>query len=440
MAEPLPGAPSTQLVAWGIDHHRTPVEIRERLACTGDEAQVLARRLCALPGVAEAVVLSTCNRLECYLGGAAEDAVITSAICELRGIDPQLLAGRIYVRRADEGVRHLFRVAGGLESLVVGEDQVVHQVKDAYEAARAASLAGPVLHPLFQRALSIAKEVRTQTAVGRHKLSVASVAVDLARHVHGDLASARLLLIGAGETAELTVKYLREQGVRAIGVINRSQERAARLAEIAEARMFPWSELVAAIACHDIVVSSTSARGVVVWALVVRAAQRLRRGRAALLFVDLAVPRDIDPAVGALADAYLYNIDHLESVVAANRELRQEEVAAAAALVDTAVAAHREAVAGSAQNELLSRIAAYFQEVVATEEARLAGKLGIGADDQRRRADLRYGLERVAGKLSHQPLAYLRAHPGDPAAEAQVRALLGLGGENADPTRLPRQA
>ncbi len=254
--------------------------------------------------------------------------------------------------------------------------------------------------------------------------------------------AARLLLIGAGETAELTVRYLREQGVRAIGVINRGQERAARLAEAADARVYAWGELVAAISAHDIVVSSTSAPSLVVSAQDVRAAQRQRRGRAALLFVDLAVPRDIDPAVGALADAYLYNIDHLESVVAANRQLRQEEVAAADALVDAAVAAHREALAGSAQNALLARIATYFQQVVAAEEARLAGKLGIDADDQRRRADLRYGLERVAGKLSHQLMAYLRAHPGDPAAEAQVRAVLGLGAEDAgeDPAQLPRQA
>lgn len=434
MAEPAPdGGPA--VVVWGIDHHRTPVAIRERLACSEQEAIQLAQELTRLPGVAEAVVLSTCNRLECYLGGTPDPGRLTQCIAQWRGLEIDAFARDAYRHEGRAGVRHCFRVAAGLESLVLGEDQIVAQVRSAYEQARAAGLAGILLHPLFQRALAIAKDVRSQTGLGRHKLSVASVAVDLAKHVHGDLAGARLLLIGAGEIAELTVRYLREHGVRRISVVNRSAPRAEALAQSCGGTAYRWEQLPEALAGCDIVVSSTAAPTAILTAAEVKTA--MRRPRGPLLLIDVAVPRDIDPAVAHLADVFLYNIDHLESVVAANRALRQEEVAAAAALVDAAVAAHCQALAGSPQQQLLAQIAAYFEAVVASEEARLAGKLGL-VQDQRRRADLRYGLDRVASKLSHQVLSYLRAHPGDAEAERQVRALLGL--DAIEPAERVREA
>jgi glutamyl-tRNA reductase len=417
MAEPA-------LAAWGIDHHRTPVEIRERLAVRDEEAQALAREFAQLPGVAEAVVLSTCNRLECYLSGDVTDAVITGAIAQSRSIAPQLLQAHRYFHQGRGCVRHLFRVVSGLESLILGEDQIVHQVKDAYEAAHRAHLVGANLHPLFQRALGVGKEVRTETALGRHKLSVASVAVDLARHVHGDLSNARLLVIGAGEIAELTMRYLQEQGVRRISVVNRSHERALALAAPYQATVYPWEHLVEALCEHDTIISSTSASHVVVTESDIRLARRRHRGP--LLVIDLAVPRDIDPQVGSLADVFLYNIDHLESVVAANRELRTEEIMAAAAVVDANVSAYCTA-ANPQQHQLARQVASYFRDVVAAEEARLAGKLELATDP--RRAELRYGLERVANKLQHQVLAWIRAHPGEPGAEALIRELLALPGD-----------
>ncbi|MBA2482807.1 MAG: glutamyl-tRNA reductase, partial [Planctomycetes bacterium] len=290
---------------WGVDHHRTPVDIRERFALGVEAAGALAERLSGLPGVGEAVVLSTCNRLECYIGGAVDRPLVTALIAEGQGIDAALIDRHSYWHAGRDGIRHLFRVVGGLESLVLGEDQIVRQVKSAYEWSLSHRLTGPLLNPLFQRALSVGKVVRTDTALGRHKLSVASVAVDLARHIHGDLGDARLLVIGAGEIAEVAVKYLIEQGVRHIGIVNRSQERASALAESAGARSYPWSELSLALASHDIVVSSTSAPHHVVSEADVRGIAR--RGRRSLLFIDLAVPRDIDPRVAHLSDVYLYN-------------------------------------------------------------------------------------------------------------------------------------
>ncbi len=411
------GAGGWQIAAWGVDHHRTPVEIRERLAVDADAAVGLARALVSVPGVGESVVLSTCNRLECYVGGSVERARVAAAVADFQGLDPALVEAHSYWHAGPSCVRHLFRVVGGLESLVLGEDQIVRQVKDAYERSRAQRLAGSALNPLFQRALSVGKEVRSDTDIGKHKLSVASVAVDLARHVHGDLGAARLLVLGAGEVAELAVRYLLEHGVRHLGIVNRNQERALAIAE--SAHVFPWSELAEALATHDIVVSSTAAPHHVVSEADVRAA--LKRRRRPLLFIDLAVPRDIDPKVAQIADVYLYNIDHLESVVASNRQLRVEEFAAAEAVVESSVAGYL-AEERPDQDALFAHVSRYFADIVAAEEARLAAKLGVVAQ----RGDLRYGLERVANKLQHQVLAYLREHPGDAVAEGAVRRMLGL--------------
>src|SRR4051812_9391967 len=303
--EPTAGPPPSVGV-WGIDHHRTPVAVRERLAPSAEASAKLARALAALPGVSEAVGLSGCTRLECYVGGAVDETRVGAAVAEFHAVDPALAAGHRYWRAGEACVRHLFRVVSGLESLVVGEDQIVRQVKDAYDGACNAGTAGAALPPLFQRALAVGKEVRTDTAIGRHKLSVASVAVDLARHVHGDLSTARLLVLGAGEIAELTVRYLLEHGVRHIGIVNRANERALALAELAQARIWPWAELAEALATHDIVVASTAAPHAVVTEHDVRAA--LKRGRRPLTFLDLAVPRDVEPSVAHLSDVYLYNI------------------------------------------------------------------------------------------------------------------------------------
>ncbi|MBA3709886.1 MAG: glutamyl-tRNA reductase, partial [Planctomycetes bacterium] len=346
------------------------------------------------------------------------------AIAEFQGVEPSVVERHCYWHAGQAGVRHLFRVVAGLESLVLGEDQIVRQAKEAYDWALAQRFAGPLLNPLFQRAFSVGKDVRTDTALGKHKLSIASVAVDLARHIHGDLSDARLLVLGAGEMAELAVTYLMEHGVRHIGIVNRNQDRALAIAERSGAQVHPWAELSAALVSHDIVVSSTAAPHHVVSESDVRAAMHRgsRRGRS-LLFIDLAVPRDIDPRVAHLPDVYLYNIDHLESVVAQNRKLRTEEVAAAEAVVDAHVrdysASHR-----PGQSVLLARVSSFFQDIVAAEEVRLAAKLGVTD-----RAELRYGLERVANKLQHQILAYLRENAGNPQAEETVKGLLGMAAD-----------
>lgn len=410
------GAPP--VTGWGVDHHRSPVELRERVAVAGSDAVALAAELRQLPGAGECVVVSTCNRLEIYLGGVVERRRIEAALAARAGVDEQVLARHAFASDGEVCANHLFRVTAGLESMVLGEAEIAGQVRRAYDAARAAGLCGPLLHSLFQRAIACGKDVRSRTGLGDHKLSVASVAVDLARQVHGDLATARLLLVGAGETAELAARYLASAGVRSISVLNRSPERAAQLAAKVAGEVLGWERLAEALAAHDVVVSSTAAPHPVITVALVRAA--LRQRRAPLTLIDLAVPRDVEAGVGGLDDAFLFNVDHLERVVAQNLGSRQAEVAAAEALVAEAVSAWRVA-SDAAQAELMAQVARYFKDVVAAEEARLAAKLP-GAD----RAELRYGLDRVGSKLLHPVLAYLRQHADDPQAQRAVAAMLGL--------------
>jgi glutamyl-tRNA reductase len=302
--------------------------------------------------------------------------------------------------------------------MVLGEAEIVGQVRRSYDAARGAGLAGPLLHGLFQRALACGKDVRTRTGLGDHKLSVASVAVDLARQVHGNLASARLLVVGAGETGELAAKYLIAAGVSRITVVNRSAERGAELAQRIGGLAVDWTTLADQLSQHDVVVSSTAAPHPVISAVMVRSALRARR--APLVLIDLAVPRDVDPLAAELDDAFVFNVDHLERVVSQNLGSRQGEVAAAQALVDEAVLAWQQ-TGDASQAELMSQVAAYFRDVVAAEDARLAGKLP-GVD----RTQLRYGLERVGNKLLHPMLAWLREHGDDPSAQRTIREILGL--------------
>ncbi|MFM2092027.1 MAG: hypothetical protein RLZZ127_2516, partial [Planctomycetota bacterium] len=291
MAEALP------LLVVGVDHHRTPLADRERLAVSGDDLAGLEADLAALPGAVGAVVLSTCNRLECWVAGTAAGSAVVERLASRRGLDPARVAAWTVERRGDAALRHLFRVAGGLESLVVGEAQIQGQVRDAYERSRSRAPLPGILHQAFQRALACGKRVRSETALGRVRESTASVAVDLARQVVGDLARARVLVVGAGMIAEEVLTVLAAAGVRMVSVVNRSQERAEALARAHAATVHAWSALPGLLGANDIVVCSTASPEPVISAAMVRAALRGRRG--GLVLIDLAVPRDVDPAVAA---------------------------------------------------------------------------------------------------------------------------------------------
>ncbi len=326
----------SELLALGISHKTAPVALRERLALTETEAVALLEDLVATPEVRESVVISTCNRTElyCVVGDpVAAETVILGGFAQRAGIRPTELADVMYSPRNCDAARQLFRVTGGLESMIVGENEVQGQVKRAYEAALKSGTTGPMSNRLFTAALQTGKRVRTETAIGSSRVSVSSVAVDLAADMLGELADKHVVIIGAGETSELTARALSAQGVSTMFVANRHADRALSMAEQFGGSVVSLDRLPEQLAAADIVVSSTSSPHPIVGSEELALVMREREGRP-LFMLDLAVPRDIDPACGDLDGVTLFDIDGLQAVVARNLQVRQGESAAAEAIVE----------------------------------------------------------------------------------------------------------
>lgn len=311
------------LFAFGINHKTAPVELRERVSVGADALSPALAELLAMPGVDEAVIVSTCNRTEIYcalVGDAA--AELENWLIDRPATAGENLAGRLYRLHDDEVVHHLLRVAGGLDSMVLGEPQILGQIKQAYDAARAAGAVGPLLHRLFQHAFSVAKSIRSDTAIGENPVSAAFAAIMLARQIFADFDKLTALLIGAGEMIELTARHLKEQGVGRMVIANRSVSRAQVLADAFQGYAIDLAALPAHFDEADIVVIATASTGPVLdRALVERSLGRRRRRP--VFMIDLAVPRNIEPAVGEIEDIYLYTIDDLGRVVDAGLKSRQ---------------------------------------------------------------------------------------------------------------------
>ncbi len=340
-----------ELCIIGLSHRTTPLEFRERFSVTADQLPRFLAALRSDAGLDEVLVLSTCNRLEIY-GVSAQSTISPARVMEVlaqaHGVaSPEAhyaeVQPHLYVHRNEACIRHLYRVASSLDSLVVGETEIVGQVKKAYQLAQTSGTTGKVLNRLFQKALSISKEVRTRSGIGRCSTSVGSVALDLAMQIFGeDLSKRTILIIGAGKMGETTLKHLSKHGTKSILVTNRSFERAQELVSQFQGEAVPFSELSRALVQADIVVSSTSAPHYVLERADVAAARAQRPDRP-LLLIDLAVPRDIDPAALQINSVYLYNIDQLSELARLNMERRQTEASACESLV----AQHAEASAES---------------------------------------------------------------------------------------------
>lgn len=315
------------LIALGLSHHTAPVELREHLAFSSTDASGALVRLAALNEVGEVVLLSTCNRTEVYATVTALEPAaqrLAATLAELRGLSLEQLQPHLYQYQDMEAVRHLFRVAAGLDSMVLGETQILGQVRDAYRQAVDTGVVGKFMHHLMHQALTAAKRGHTETAISEIPVSVSYAAVELAKKLFHSLQGRTVLCIGAGETAELTVRHLVAAGAQRIVVANRTVERAERLAEQFGGRAVPLEAIPAELPATDIIVSSTGAPGYVLTREHLLTALRGRRGRPIFLF-DIAVPRDVDPAVGQLEGAFLYDIDDLQQVVAQNLQERARE-------------------------------------------------------------------------------------------------------------------
>ncbi len=326
----------------GLSHRTAPVEVRERFATGPETLAPLLARLTARPEVSEVMFVSTCNRVEVVALAPDQGAdAALHAIAEELGRHGGLaheaeLAPFLYDVRGDEAVRHIFRVAASLDSMVLGEPQILGQVKDAYDAAVAAGALKGRLARCISRAFAVAKRVRSETAIGAGSVSISSVAVDLARHVFGDLSDHVVLLLGAGEMAEAAAKSL-GRNARAVRICNRSFDRAAALARDMHASAVPWVGLESEIFQADNVLASTSSRVPVVTRDMVMRAMKARRGRT-LLFADIAVPRNVEPSVHGIDNVYVYNVDDLEQEVARGMKARHGELDAAEKIVAAEVA------------------------------------------------------------------------------------------------------
>lgn len=327
-----------QIAVLGLNHRTAPVELRERLAVSPDRLPEVLARLKSELEIPERVILSTCNRVELYCAIGELDghrAALTRFLHQLAlsAIDRGGLEERLYWHLQPESVTHLFRVAAGLDSMVLGESEILGQVKEAYQQAAEQQAVGRLFRQLFQQAFSVAKEIRTKTQIGRGAVSVSSVAVDLARKIFADLSTKRILIIGAGQMGEATLRCLIGRGARHVMVANRSYADAEALAAQLGGRPVPADDLSSALQAADIVIGSTAADHYVLVRPQVQSLMRQRRQRPFFL-IDISVPRNLDPAIGTLDNVYLYNIDDLQGIAAANLQRRTEELGVCQALIE----------------------------------------------------------------------------------------------------------
>ena len=320
------------LVLIGVNHKTAPIEVRERIAISRDDLPETTRALAAVPGVAECMIVSTCNRVEILAAVEPDAAGLAGFLQRHFGLDPALLAPHLYEHRDQEAVRHLFRVAASLDSMVVGEPQILGQVKEAFAVAHAAGTIGGQLEHLLQSTFAAAKKVRTETEIGSNSVSIASVAVELARKIFGSLQGRTVFLVGAGKMSELAARHLVQQGAGAILVTNRTLERARRMAESFAGQVIPFEQLYDAASQADIVISSTGAPHPIFRREHGQAFLHRRRNRP-MFFIDIAVPRDVDPAMGKLEGVFVYDIDDLQAVAAAHMAERSRVASDAETLV-----------------------------------------------------------------------------------------------------------
>jgi glutamyl-tRNA reductase len=428
------------IVVVGLSHRTAPVEIRERLAAGADALPVVLARLAARSELTEVLFLSTCNRVEVFglVHPAVSERGVDRVEAALRAIREELalqggagsgdeLAAYLYDKRGDEAIEHVFRVAASLDSMVLGEPQILGQVKDAYEAAVAAGALKGTLSRCVSRAFAVAKRVRTETAIGVGTVSISSVAVDLAGRIFGGLSDHAVLLLGAGEMAEAAARSLGE-GARALRICNRSFDRAATLARDLNAAAVPWDGLEAELVQADVVVASTASPSYVVTRDMVRRAMKQRKGRT-LFFVDIAVPRNVEPSVHTIDNVYVFNVDDLEQEVARGMKARKGEVVAAEKIVAEEVARFLAWTRGLEVQPTVVAMRAKARAVFFSElERSLAGRLKHLADGDR--AALEQMLESAVSKLLHAPTTRLkeRAAEGEDARElaATVRFLFDL--------------
>ena len=326
-----------EIVLVGLNHRTAPVEVRERVSFNAEQAQRAAEELRARGILEETLVLSTCNRSEVY--GVPPEAShecapgLSSFLSEFHAVRPDVLSVSLYHHYDQHAVRHLFRVSAGLDSMLLGEAEILGQVREAYRFAHEQGATGPVLNRLFQGALEVGKRVRSETELGTRPMSVASAGVKLAERIFGKLSEHSALVLGAGTISEQVVSHLRDRGIAHLAVMNRSRDRAEDLARQFGGKVAPWGEWETALVAPDVVVSSVASEEPVLRRDILERAMNAR-GNRALFLMDLGVPRNIEPAAADLYNVYAYNLDDLTDIVQQNRNARESEIPRAELIVD----------------------------------------------------------------------------------------------------------
>jgi glutamyl-tRNA reductase len=393
------------IVLIGINHKTAPIELRERVAISRDELPDATRALAALPGVTECMIVSTCNRVEMLAAVESPETNVAGFLHNHFGIDPAVLAPHIYEHRDQEAVRHLFRVSSSLDSMVVGEPQILGQVKDAFAVARASGTVSGQLEHLLQSAFAAAKRVRTETAIGSNSVSIASVAVELARKIFGSLNGRTVFLVGAGKMSELAARHLVHQGAGAILVTNRTIERARQLAEPFEGRVIPFDKLYDAATEADIIITSTGAPHPIFRREHGQAFMHRRRNRP-MFFIDIAVPRDVDPAMNKLEGIFVYDIDDLQAVAASHMAERSAQATDAETLIAAEVERfHQRRRAVNVAPAIVS-LQQQAEDIRRNELKRIQAKLGVLSEEQIAAVEaLTRGL---VNKFLHAPMQALK--------------------------------
>ncbi len=427
----------SELLALGISHKTAPVALRERLAFTEPQAREFAQSALATSEVREAVVISTCNRTEVYLvvgDSVRAEGDVLGLLAQRAEIRPTELADAIYSPRNCDAARQLYRVTAGLESMIVGEAEIQGQVRRAHESALAAGCTGPLSNRLFAAALTTGKRVRSETAIGAGRASVPSVAVDLAQTVLGGLADRHVVILGAGETSELTARALSEQGAGTIFVANRHADRALHLAERFGGSVVGLDGLPEQLARADIVLSSTASPHPIVGREELAEVMRergARDGQAPLLLIDIAVPRDIDPGCAELPGVSLYDIDDLQAVLARNLDTRASEIPRAQAIVEEEILRFARWLG---QLDVLPTVSALREHGAALVEQVLAENEGRWESASTRDLARVEAIARaVMSRLLHEPTIRLRSHGERGHANIElVRELFGLSDDEPD--------
>ncbi len=393
------------LFAFGLNHRTAPVAMREKTAFSSEQLPEAVRSLASEVDVSEAAILSTCNRTEIYCGhdGLGPEQII-DWLCSYGQLSPRDLTPSTYCLPGEKAVKHAFRVASGLDSMVLGEPQILGQMKSAFTAAHRAGTTGKILNRLFQHTFSVAKQVRSETAVGVNPVSVAFAAVDLAGRIFTRLSDQTVLLIGAGETIELVARYLRENDAKHIIIANRSVQRAQNLVDQIGSEAISLAEIPDRLYQADIVVASTASTLPILGKGSVERAIRARRHRPVLM-IDLAVPRDIEPEVGSLSDIFLYTVDDLQDIVAKNIASRREAAEEAGKLIDLQVVRFMRWLQSLDSVPTIRAFRDKIDNIQQTELTQARRRIANGADPDQVLEELARNLSR---KFAHAPSEALK--------------------------------